>query len=197
MAISRLQMSARTKIFSGQCVAVEVCIPIHQYLTNIFNRNSHISYLGTFGVNTRVWLKTYPALAAINTATGAVVCSDRSSYEKMVSTLMDLQKPLREAGYTVCSIPSPLSLPIISILIPSLTPHSPGPLGNLRRTTRPNPRLHCQIRRRLQDRIRKHHLRRLRTPRHHPRLQIYHPSQTVHRKIVLERRIPGRVLARR
>jgi hypothetical protein len=62
---------------------------------------AHACYSGTFGVNTRVWLKTYPALKAVNTATGTVICKDKVSYGSMVSTLMDLQKPLREAGYTV------------------------------------------------------------------------------------------------
>jgi hypothetical protein len=56
---------------------------------------------GTFGVSTRVWLKTFPAFKAVNTVTGGIVCKDRNSYKNMVGTLMDLQKPLRQAGFTV------------------------------------------------------------------------------------------------
>jgi hypothetical protein len=97
MATSRLQTNARTRTFSGRCVVAEVCIAICQ--NSIYGLT--LCYSGTFGVNTRVWLKTYPALKAVNTATGTVVCKDKVSYGNMVSTLMDLQKPLRDAGYTV------------------------------------------------------------------------------------------------
>jgi hypothetical protein len=56
---------------------------------------------GAFGVNTRVWLKTFPAFKAVTTVTGAVVCKDKATYKNMISNLMDIQKPLRAAGFTV------------------------------------------------------------------------------------------------
>ncbi|KAF2704324.1 FAD-binding domain-containing protein [Pleomassaria siparia CBS 279.74] len=59
---------------------------------------------GAFGVVTHVWLKAYPALAAVNTVAGPVVCQDRASYEQMINTLIDLQVPLNDAGHSVSQI---------------------------------------------------------------------------------------------
>jgi hypothetical protein len=58
---------------------------------------------GTFGVVTRTYLKTYPPLRVIDTIAGDITCRDRKDYETVISHLVDLQVPLRNAGYTVTS----------------------------------------------------------------------------------------------
>ncbi|CAJ2499890.1 Uu.00g027430.m01.CDS01 [Anthostomella pinea] len=54
---------------------------------------------GTFGVTTRVWIKTYPALAAVNVVAGAIGCESRASYEQLITNLIDAQQQLRDLGH--------------------------------------------------------------------------------------------------
>ncbi|KAH7328753.1 hypothetical protein B0I35DRAFT_418225 [Stachybotrys elegans] len=55
---------------------------------------------GAFAAVTRAWIRVYPALAAVNTVTGTLVCTNTSSYEGMVDALVDLQVPLRTHNHT-------------------------------------------------------------------------------------------------
>jgi hypothetical protein len=167
MATSRLQTNARTRISSGLCVVVAEPL-----------------------VNTRVWLKTYPAMKAVNTATGSVVCKDKASYTKMVYTLMDLQKPLRAAGYTVCLLHRP------ALLRQPFNKPPLGPLGDCRRHLHPHHRLSRQIRNQRYRPQPLRNLRGLQAPHHSRRLHRKYRIQPIYRYLVLERCLPSRLLAR-
>ncbi|RWA11321.1 hypothetical protein EKO27_g3777 [Xylaria grammica] len=54
---------------------------------------------GAFGVVTRIWLKAYPALPAINTVAGNVGCKDYESYGRLISNLVDNTVALRDLGH--------------------------------------------------------------------------------------------------
>jgi len=56
---------------------------------------------GAFGVTTRIWLKAYPALPAINTVAGQVGCKDFESYSRLIGSLVDSQISLRDLGHYV------------------------------------------------------------------------------------------------
>ncbi|KAI1741663.1 FAD-binding domain-containing protein [Xylaria scruposa] len=54
---------------------------------------------GAFGVTTRIWLKSYPALAAVNTVAGQVGCKDYESYTRLINSLVDNAVALRDEGH--------------------------------------------------------------------------------------------------
>ncbi|GAP91265.1 putative FAD-binding domain-containing protein [Rosellinia necatrix] len=54
---------------------------------------------GAFGVTTRIWLKSYPALAAVNTVAGEVTCKDLDSYAKLINNVVDNSVALRDLGH--------------------------------------------------------------------------------------------------
>ncbi|KAI8950396.1 FAD-binding domain-containing protein [Xylaria longipes] len=54
---------------------------------------------GAFGVTTRIWLKSYPALAAVNTVAGQVGCEDYESYTRLINSLVDNAMTLRNKGH--------------------------------------------------------------------------------------------------
>ncbi|KAF2122532.1 hypothetical protein BDV96DRAFT_593064 [Lophiotrema nucula] len=53
---------------------------------------------GAFGVVTRAYFKVYPAFDAVNTFFGQITCPDNASYANLISQMVDLQVPLRDAG---------------------------------------------------------------------------------------------------
>lgn len=57
---------------------------------------------GAFAVTTRVYLKAYPSYHAINTVGGGIVCENKDSYSNVISAMVDLQLPLRDANQSVC-----------------------------------------------------------------------------------------------
>lgn len=61
---------------------------------------------GAFGVTTRIWLKSYPALPAINTVAGAVGCQDFESYSRLIKSVVDNTVALRDNGHFVSSLAS-------------------------------------------------------------------------------------------
>jgi FAD/FMN-containing dehydrogenase len=73
---------------------------------------------GAFAVATRVYLKTYPAFAAVNTIYGQVGCANYDSYSELIARLVELQLPLREAGHMGIweSSGAQLGLALLSIL---------------------------------------------------------------------------------
>ncbi|KAI1310653.1 FAD-binding domain-containing protein [Xylaria venustula] len=54
---------------------------------------------GAFGVTTRIWLKSYPALPAINTVAGTVSCQDFESYGRLIGSVVDNATALRDLGH--------------------------------------------------------------------------------------------------
>ncbi|KAI0459092.1 FAD-binding domain-containing protein [Xylaria acuta] len=54
---------------------------------------------GAFGITTRIWLKSYPALAAVNTVAGQVGCKDYESYTRLINSLVDNAVALRDDGH--------------------------------------------------------------------------------------------------
>ncbi|KAI0813096.1 FAD-binding domain-containing protein [Xylaria sp. FL0064] len=54
---------------------------------------------GAFGVTTRIWMKSYPALPAINTVAGSVGCKDFESYSNLISSVVDNTTALRDLGH--------------------------------------------------------------------------------------------------
>lgn len=53
---------------------------------------------------TRSWIKAYPAFDVVNTIGGQVGCANLSSYQTLISTMVDLQLAMREQGHTVSGI---------------------------------------------------------------------------------------------
>ncbi|KAM0664390.1 hypothetical protein ACQRIU_006972 [Beauveria bassiana] len=56
---------------------------------------------GAFAVTTKVYIKLHPAMKAINTVGGGVVCDNRDAYFDLQDNLVDLQVPLSNAEYSV------------------------------------------------------------------------------------------------
>ncbi|TGJ79970.1 hypothetical protein E0Z10_g8794 [Xylaria hypoxylon] len=54
---------------------------------------------GAFGVTTRIWLKSYPALPAVNTVSGSVGCKDYESYSRLISNFVDNTVALCDLGH--------------------------------------------------------------------------------------------------
>ncbi|KAJ3577462.1 hypothetical protein NPX13_g3103 [Xylaria arbuscula] len=54
---------------------------------------------GAFGVTTRIWLKSHPALPAINTVAGAIGCQDYESYSRLIQNWVDNAVALRDSGH--------------------------------------------------------------------------------------------------
>jgi hypothetical protein len=52
-------------------------------------------------VVTRVYLKTYPAFAAINSLAGTILCSNASTFNNLISALVDVQVSVRDHGHAV------------------------------------------------------------------------------------------------
>lgn len=65
---------------------------------------------GAFAVTTRVYFKTYPAFAAVNTFTTSLKCQDDDAYNRMIETLVVQQPELRRQGQLV-SFPPFLPFP--------------------------------------------------------------------------------------
>lgn len=91
-------MAAGIPTYSGRCV-VEVVSK--ELIMNHTRFHYLLIYLGAFGVVTRVWIKAYPPLAAVNTVAGAVTCQDLDAYGRLISNVVDNSVALRDVGHYV------------------------------------------------------------------------------------------------
>ena len=57
---------------------------------------------GAFAVVTRLYLNAYPPFTAVNAVAGTILCSTWSAYSELVSRMVDLQVPIRDAGHVLC-----------------------------------------------------------------------------------------------